>query len=166
MPTVEERIRARTIVEQVTRLAGSTPCFTWQGCTTNGYGTIQAGKRSLAGNRVPSYVHVLMYQILVGPIPDGMELDHWCRNRACWNPEHTEPVTRRTNIARGRSIVADYMVRDECGRGHPKTTENQYVRPDGKGVMCLPCRKLRSRRDYHQNNTEGEPMNHTTGATV
>lgn len=93
-----------------------------------------------------------MYERLVGPVPTGKELDHICRVRACWRPEHLQPVSHATNVVRGVSIAADYAVRDECGRGHPKTPENRYYRPDGKGWTCLPCARLRATAQYRQAN--------------
>lgn len=147
-----KRIHARLVVEQATHLV-KTPCWLWQGAIgAGGYGLVQTGRRSPAGNRMPSYVHRVMYEDTIGPVPEGKVLDHLCRVRHCCNPEHLESVSERTNIVRGEGISADYAVRDECGRGHPKTPENRYMRPDGKGWCCLPCMRLRGRKHYRKAN--------------
>ncbi len=73
------------------------PCKVWKGkLNRNGYGVIQVGR-----SRVKAMVHRLAYELHVGPIPKGKQLDHLCRNRACWEPNHLEPVTNRENTIRG-----------------------------------------------------------------
>src|SRR5450755_3951408 len=78
-PTAEERFWAR--VDKQTD-----GCWVWTGALRTGYGTL-----SVSGKNVPA--HRFSYELLVGIIPDGLQIDHLCRNRACVNPEHLEPVT-------------------------------------------------------------------------
>lgn len=70
-------------------------CWVWTGAIKpNGYGTFGAGKKTC-------YAHRWAYEHVVGSIPDGMHIDHLCRNRACVNPAHLEPVSSAVNVNRG-----------------------------------------------------------------
>lgn len=70
-------------------------CWTFQGATaSNGYGRVYTPAGTKAAHRV-------VYEALIGPVPKNTDLDHLCRNRACVNPYHLEPVSRKTNLNRG-----------------------------------------------------------------
>lgn len=113
-------------------------CWVWTGCCDkNGYGKI----RGPGGKRV-EYVHRAVYEDVVGPIPEGLELDHLCRNRSCINPDHLEPVTRLENMRRAGPTGVSRVNADktECIRGHPLSGANLYVTPDGRR-QCRICRR-------------------------
>lgn len=148
-PAMEQRFWAKVCKETDERDPGFGPCWIWTGSINpkDGYGYFQTGDRiSPSGHRMPTQAHIVSANLAGKPLPDGMEWDHFCRQRPCVNPGHLEAVPHRENIRRGTSLVADYMDEKTCKRGHAKTPENRYQRPDGKGSQCLPCVRLRSRK--------------------
>ncbi len=111
-----------------------TPCAEWQACRhPDGY-----GKTVLAGRYV--YAHVALWLLLVGPVPDGLELDHLCRNRACCEPSHLEPVTGRVNRARGLHRNQNQS-KTHCPRGHEYTPANTYSYGGRSGRQCKTCKR-------------------------
>lgn len=117
-------------------------CIEWTGGkTVGGYGTF--AKRTTRGAEQKELAHRWAYEQVAGPIPEGLDIDHLCRNRACVNPEHLEPVTRAENIRRAAAI------KTTCPAGHPYTAENTYVRPGTTHRKCRTCARARdeNRRD-------------------
>lgn len=111
-------------------------CWEWTGnITAKGYGlfTVRPGPRTVS-------VHRFAYELVVGPIPEGLQLDHLCRNRKCVNPAHLEPVTNRENYMRSPRTGTE----THCKRGHEFDSDNTYLRPNGSRV-CRECRRLRDR---------------------
>jgi hypothetical protein len=106
-------------------------CWVWVGCRDQfGYGQISI-------DNVRVRVHRVSYTWLVGPVPEGLELDHLCRNPSCCNPKHLEPVTHQENMIRGN---AGKWQRDKthCKHGHRFTEDN--IMPTGKGGVFRRCR--------------------------
>lgn len=79
-------------------------CLIWQGATSHGYGAIGIGS-SKDGTRKVARVHRVVFEHLIGPVPEGLELDHICRHRACVRIGHLEAVTHAVNLARARSAA-------------------------------------------------------------
>lgn len=118
-------------------------CWLWTGALRgNGYGILRIGPATAS----MMYAHRYSYELLVGPIPDGLQIDHLCRVRGCVNPAHLEPVTSRENNLRSESPSAKQWRAGVCGRGHPKTPENAYIRPDTGSRDCLACRRENKQR--------------------
>ena len=104
-------------------------CWEWTGAKTgHGYGKVLTYRRTRVAHRV-------LYELLIGPVPDRMELDHLCRNPGCVNPDHLEPVTHRENVMRGAHVTG------VCPQGHQLTPENTYVYTYGR--YCKVCHKDR-----------------------
>lgn len=121
------------------RFAGhKTPCWVWTG------GLNDKGYAKLAIDRKRSYVHRISYEILVGPIPENLTIDHLCRNCACFNPGHLEPVTARENTLRALAAVPSRTAkRTHCVRGHEYTPENTRLTDGGRHQNCRACDRAR-----------------------
>lgn len=117
----------------------SSGCWFWTGARNNhGYGQISVeGKHKLT--------HRVAWTLAVGPIPDGLVIDHLCCSPACCNPDHLEVVTQRENMRRVR-----WPQPDVCRNGHPFTPENTRVRISDKtglaGRQCITCRRATANR--------------------
>ena len=134
---------ARSLVERLhSRLQPSGDCFLWTGALVRGYGVVSVDGKT-------RYVHRVLYELERGPIPDGHDLDHLCRNPKCVNPEHLEPVTRSVNISR----MLDKQPKDKCRRGHQFSEKGKTS--NGTCVACLaqasgrPYAPRRTNTDTH-----------------
>ena len=123
-----ERFWAKTRIEDT---GYETPCLTWTAYKLpNGYGRFN-------WQRKVRNAHRLAYEVQVGPIPEGLVIDHLCRNRACVNVAHMEPVTNQVNILRGETIMADNAAKTRCSKGH-LYDETNTIRRD-RGRRCATC---------------------------
>ena len=119
-------------------------CWEWIGWKESGYGRFNFGGR---GQKVQA--HRFAYEVLVGPIPDGLDLDHRCRVRHCVNPNHLEPVTNAENHRRGMGMVVGglrQLAKTHCPREHEYSGENLYVDPKGRHRRCRACDASRHRQ--------------------
>ncbi len=120
-------------------------CWLWIGAlTSEGYGNFISGPHEW------SLAHRYAYEFCVGPIPEGLTIDHLCRIRRCVLPDHLEPVTNRVNILRGESPSARQARQTHCIYGHPFDEENTWLSKTNKR-HCRTCnrnnqRVLRARR--------------------
>ena len=119
-------------------------CWEWRGWhNKKGYAQVSIKGKKLAAHRV-------VYELLVGPIPDGLFIDHLCRNRGCVRPDHLEPVTTRENLMRGTTHAARLAARTHCGQGHPFDEDNTLFRKDGSR-RCRQCNRDQS-KEYDRRN--------------
>lgn len=132
--SLRERLLSKAVIDF------DTGCWRWTaGKTTNGYGKFSIGLTSQRAHRVA-------YELIEGPIPAGLDLDHLCRNRACINPAHLEPVTRRENLRRSPiTLPALYVARTHCNAGHAYDAENTLMEQDGSR-RCRACKRENGKR--------------------
>ena len=129
---MKERLLRRIIVDE------ATGCWLWQGRLNRGYGNLHVGGPGPDQQRWR--VHRLAYTLFVGPIPDGLEIDHLCRVRNCCNPLHLEPVTTKENLNRSPEVAwAKKRSATHCAEGHPYTLRNDGYR------QCPECNRRRTR---------------------
>lgn len=117
-------------------------CWIWMGKEKNQWGH---GSMRVEGRKIGT--HRFAYELFVGAIPSGLELDHLCRRPSCVNPAHLEPVSRRENTLRGTAVTALNARKTHCSNGHEFTPDNIYAR---KGTahpqrMCRECSRNRLR---------------------
>ncbi len=147
---IRERLEANVRVDP-------SGCHIWTGYVMpNGYGTLQGGR-----SRGPQLVHRVAYEVYIGPIPEGLHVDHvterGCTSKACVNPAHLEAVTQQENNRRQEAAgrrsdprkaaavaAANRRARTHCRRGHPFDADNTGHRKDGRGRYCRAC--VRDRR--------------------
>ena len=120
-------------------------CWEWAAEVGNsGYGRFWVG-----GSR-KSLAHRWAYEYYVSPIPEGLVIDHLCRNKVCVNPEHLEPVTTSVNVLRGDGPAIKASTRwkkTHCPKGHEYSEDNTHVSPRGDRV-CITCNKARRKAEY------------------
>lgn len=133
---------------------GPDECWDWQAALNHhGYGVYRFGGRN-------HLAHRMAYELIVGPIPPGKQLDHvrarGCHGRACCNPAHLEPITHRENQLRGDGPGGLNARKTHCAHGHPFTPENTYIDPSTGGRRCRTCARLWKRRDARRRHGAGE----------
>lgn len=129
-------------------------CWEWQSTKTpDGYGKIVVAWKKR--QPVRRFAHRIAYQLKVGAIPEGYDIDHLCRNRSCVNPAHLEPVTRKENVKRGNVpalMKAKAQNQTHCKRGHLLAGDNLVSERKEKGLrLCKICRTNWKRENYRKN---------------
>lgn len=121
-------------------------CWEWTASKTPlGYGKMQVSGKM-------QYAHRIVYELLVGPIPEGLELDHLCRNRGCVRPDHLEPVTHTENVRRG-TVGEWQLAKTHCPAGHPYSADN-LIPSAAPRRRCKTCHNARVGRRYRERKAE------------
>lgn len=129
---------------------GRNNCWNWQNhLDPNGYGRFVLDDKNRAAHRVS-------YEFFVGPIPNGLHIDHLCDNRGCVNPTHLKPATPKENLRRARAKIT------HCPQGHPYSEENTFLNRGRR--QCRECRRGRGNQEPKRSLVpHGTPSRYTYG---
>jgi hypothetical protein len=129
------------------KVAKTDTCWLWTASQNGrGYGQFGIGSRT-DGTKRPVLAHRYAYELAVGPIPAGLQIDHLCRVTLCVNPSHLEPVTARVNNHRSNAAVATrerHQTQTHCLRGHQFDIANTLY--SGGQRVCRACLRVRARQ--------------------
>jgi len=137
----------KTIMRFISKIKKTKSCWEWKGTILqNGYGIFWNSNKLVI-------VHRFSYELFKGEIPDGLTIDHLCRNRACVNPEHLEAVTIGVNVLRGNTFTGINSRKTHCLRGHELKGSNLIKYDLKRGVRgCRICLNLKRRISMKENN--------------
>lgn len=117
------------------------PCWLWTGTRfSSGYGEFSVGGRS--DNKMLR-AHRWAYEFCVGPIPEGLTIDHLCFTPLCVLPDHLEPIPSGVNALRGNGPAATNARKTHCLEGHPFDEANTYRNPSRTMRRCRTCTRAR-----------------------
>lgn len=132
--TIEERFLQKVEIKN--------ECWEWQGkLDKNGYGRFAVNRKNIRSHR-------FSYEFYIGKIPNGLVIDHLCRNKRCVNPKHLEPVTNKENILRGLGLASLNSKKIYCINGHLLKNKNLYVQKKTGKRFCRECDRRRGRELY------------------
>lgn len=137
---IYERLLWRSVYDPTTEntVPGTpTGCIVWNGSfDEGGYGKISVDNKM-------RFTHRIAYELFAGEVPEGLVLDHLCRNRACFNPGHLEPVTSAENNLRGVGFMAVHARKTHCPKNHPYDESNTWIKYGAR--RCKACKSEENR---------------------
>lgn len=150
-PNLREQLTARLSDGRAVGYPNPDSCWEWAlARDKDGYGRWNAGGR---GHRA----HRVTWELVHGPIPEGLQIDHQCRNRACVNPTHLRVVTPKVNATENNiGPTAANVAKTHCPAGHPYEGEN--LRVIGGSRYCNTCSRLRVREYQARRKASGRTM--------
>lgn len=149
MPKTQWNLDHRVNMLERNTIRKTPTCWHWLGAVSkNGYSKSFMDYKTTTGHRV-------FYTYYKGVVPEGLQIDHLCRNKLCVNPEHLEAVTSRENIIRGTGFAAKNSKKKKCLRRHLLSGDNLYITPDGRR-QCKKCR-YKSAKLSHQRRVSCQP---------
>lgn len=152
-----DKIRLLSAIKVSYQASKKSACWGWRKSKRGGYGYFSVKRGDAV--RVGYYAHRLVYELLVGPIPDGLTLDHACKNRECSNPDHLRPMTLKDNILDALSLgmSAINSRKTHCKRGHEFSKENTCItnrKKNGRVYRsCRKCKNIIAKAKYHEEDT-------------
>lgn len=133
------RRHTKDILRFFSKIDATKDCWNWTGIkNTRGYAEFKLNNKYVKAYRYS-------YELLIGDIPQGLTIDHLCRNRACVNPKHLDPVSLRENILRGNNPTAINFRKKVCLRGHVLKGKNIKIKIAENGSkyrLCQPCSRI------------------------
>lgn len=140
-------MREKIMVSTDQKLTNGSVCWEWTGAlNSKGYGSMTNGRR---GSQL---THRYAYELLVGSIPRGLQIDHLCRNKSCLNTDHLEPVTNAENARRAAAVQT------HCAQGHPLSGDNLRMKPRRGGRAqrsCITCQRRWTAESERRARAEG-----------
>lgn len=130
---------ANNLQKILTKVTKTETCWIWNGyISPSGYGRVKVNYKF-------RHAHRAIYELMVGEVPNNLVMDHLCRNRACVNPNHLEPVTCKENIMRGNGHASVNAKKTHCKNNHEFSPENTYVDKLNKR-NCRECGRIKVRK--------------------
>jgi len=129
-------------------------CWNWLAYKKDGYGVFQINHKPRGGIAIVRQAHRIAYELLRGPVPAYLVLDHLCENRACVNPDHLNPTTLIANTARSPRWAGN---RTHCPKGHPYSQRNTLWHKSRYGRRCSTCAAKSSRATYQRKHPNAKP---------